>query len=267
MSYRITVIMGIYNCAPTLVEALDSLYAQTYQNFKIVLCDDASSDTTYQVAHEYATKKDNIILIRNERNLKLAATLNRCLEYVDSEYVARMDGDDISLPTRFEEEIAFLDKHPEYAFVSCPMIYFDENGDYGRNYLKEKPTNESFRKSSPFCHAPVLMRYQALKDVGFYTAEPKVERMEDYYLWHKFYVKGYKGYNIQTPLYKMRNGREAFARRKMKDRIRGFKVNVEIAKNLGLSYPYFFPVLLFLKIIVPWRVARFLKKIMLKINN
>lgn len=253
--------MGIYNCASTLVEALDSLYAQTYQNFKIILCDDASTDNTYQIASEYAKKKNNIILLRNEKNLKLAATLNRCLEYADTEYVARMDGDDISLPTRLEEEISFLDKYSEYALVSCPMIYFDENGDYGRNYPKEKPTNESFRKSSPFCHAPVLMRYQALKDVGFYTAEPKVERMEDYYLWHKFYVKGYKGYNLQTPLYKMRNGRDAFSRRKISDRIRGFKVDVEVSKNLNLSFPYLFPIINLMKILIPSNVVFLLRKI------
>ncbi|MBR1626436.1 MAG: glycosyltransferase family 2 protein, partial [Bacteroidales bacterium] len=123
--YRITVIMGIYNCASTLVEALDSLYAQTYKNFKIVLCDDGSTDETYEVAKNYARNKDNIILIKNDKNLKLAATLNHCLKYADTEYVARMDGDDISLPERFEKEIEFLDSHQEYAIVSCPMIYFD----------------------------------------------------------------------------------------------------------------------------------------------
>ena len=63
MNYRITVIMGIYNCASTIVEALDSLYAQTYQGFKIILCDDGSTDNTYQVAQNYSKDKKNIILI------------------------------------------------------------------------------------------------------------------------------------------------------------------------------------------------------------
>ena len=106
---RISVIIGIYNCASTLVEALDSLYAQTYQNFKIILCEDGSSDNTYQVAKDYALKHDNIVLIKNEKNMGLNYTLNHCLEYADTEYVARMDGDDVSLPTRFEKEINFLD--------------------------------------------------------------------------------------------------------------------------------------------------------------
>lgn len=253
--------MGIYNCASTLVEALDSLYAQSYKNFKIILCDDASTDNTYQVAKNYAKTRNNIILIRNEKNLKLAATLNHCLEYVDTEYVARMDGDDISLPERFEKEISFLEKHSEYAFVSSAMIYFDEKGIYGRNYPEEKPTKESFRRSTPFCHAPVMMKFEALKNVGFYTAEAKVERMEDYYLWYKFYMNGYKGYNLQIPLYKMRNGRDAFSRRKISDRIRGFKVDIEVSKNLGLSFPYLFPIINLMKILVPSRIVYFLRKI------
>ena len=127
---RISVLMGIYNCAPYLQEALDSLYAQTYQDFKIILCDDGSKDETYAIAQRNAEEHDNIVLIRNEKNMGLNYTLNHCLEYADTEYCARMDGDDISLPTRFEEEIKFLDEHPEYAVVSVPMIYFDEKGDF-----------------------------------------------------------------------------------------------------------------------------------------
>ena len=149
--YRISVIMGIYNCASTLIEALDSLYAQTYQDFQIIMCDDGSIDNTYIIAKEYAKNHSNIILLKNDYNRGLNYTLNHCLEYVDSEYVARMDGDDISLPTRFEKEIAFLDSHPEYAIVSCPMIYFDENGDYKVGQTKSTdPIKRDFILSTPF---------------------------------------------------------------------------------------------------------------------
>ena len=91
---RITVIMGIYNCADTLVEALKSLEAQTYQRFKVILCDDGSRDNTLEVAKKWAETHLNYIVIRNEHNMGLNATLNHCLEYVDTEFVARMDGDD-----------------------------------------------------------------------------------------------------------------------------------------------------------------------------
>lgn len=238
-AYRISVIMGIYNCAPTLAEALDSLLAQTFQDFKVIMCDDGSSDNTIEIASEYVNRyPDKFILIRNDRNMKLAATLNHCLEYADTEYVARMDGDDISLPTRFEKEVDFLDSHPEFALVSCPMIYFDESGDYKTGSAKSNPTKEDLKYGPPFCHAPVIMRNDILKSIGCYTAEPWVERAEDYYLWYKFYKAGFKGANLSEPLYKMRNDRNAFARRKPSDRWRSYKLEIKIRKSLGLSHPY-----------------------------
>ena len=97
---RISVLMGVYNCASTLPEALDSLYSQTYKDFKIILCDDGSQDNTYKIAKEYVEKYDNIVLISNGKNKGLNYTLNHCLEYADTEYCARMDGDDISLPLK-----------------------------------------------------------------------------------------------------------------------------------------------------------------------
>lgn len=255
-------LMGIYNCAPTLAEALDSLVAQTYQGFKVVLCDDGSTDNTVEVAQQYVDRyPDQFMLIRNERNMKLAATLNHCLEYVDTEYVARMDGDDISVPTRFEEEIRFLDAHPEYALVSCPMIYFDENGEYRVGKASGEPPLSAFN-GSPFCHAPVMMRYEALKEIGFYTAEPRVERIEDYYLWHKFYRDGYKGYNLPTPLYKMRNDRDAYSRRKIKDRWRTYLITIEVKKTLGLPSPYLSGIPGLMKALVPGFVARYVSQFM-----
>ena len=134
---RITVIMGIYNCADTLVESLESLEAQTYKKFKVILCDDGSKDNTLEVAKKWVETHPGYKVIRNEKNMGLNATLNRCLEYADTEFVARMDGDDRSLPHRFEQEVNFLDEHPQFAIVSGPMLYFDENGVFmkGRGCL------------------------------------------------------------------------------------------------------------------------------------
>ena len=261
MNLRISVIMGIYNCAPTLAEALDSLLAQTFQDFKVIMCDDGSSDNTIEIASEYVNRyPDKFILIRNDRNMKLAATLNHCLEYADTEYVARMDGDDISLPTRFEKEVDFLDSHPEFALVSCPMIYFDELGDYKTGSAKSYPTKEDFKIGTPFCHAPVMMRTEILKKIEGYTAEPWVERAEDYYLWYKFYKAGYKGFNMSESLYKMRNDRNAFSRRKPSDRWRTYKLGIRVKKSLGLSHPYLSGLKGLSKILVPGWMAKTLHK-------
>lgn len=235
-NYRISVLMGIYNCAPYLVEALDSLYAQTYQDFKIILCEDGSSDDTYQVAKDYAAKHDNIILVKNEKNMGLNYTLNRCLEYADTEYVARMDGDDISLPTRFEKEIKYLDEHQECDVVSCPMIYFDESGDFrigkGRGEIKK----EDFINGSPVCHAPCMARTDAFKIVGGYSVDDKLLGVEDYHLWFKLFATGKKLFVLDVPLYKMRDDRNAMARRTWKRRRNEAYVKYVGFKMIGLPW-------------------------------
>ena len=132
---RVSIIMGIYNCAPTLSEAIDSILAQTFTDWQLILCDDGSTDNTYSVAKRYLSQNhEKIILLQNKSNMGLNHTLNYCLEVATGDYIARMDGDDISLPTRLEKEVAFLDAHPEYAIVSTPMIFFDETGEWGRSY-------------------------------------------------------------------------------------------------------------------------------------
>lgn len=212
---RISVIMGLYNCASTLAEALDSLLTQTYQDFKVIMCNDGSTDITDKVAQSYVDRyPGKFILISNERNMGLNYTLNHCLEYVDTEYCARMDGDDVSLPKRFEEEIGFLDEHQEIAIVSTPMIYFDENGEFRRGGGKVHfPTEKDFRHGSPFCHAPCMVRFTAYKAVEGYTVDKKLLGVEDYHLWFKMYAHGYRGCVLAEPYYMMRDDRNAANRR------------------------------------------------------
>lgn len=233
---RISVIMGVYNCAPTLGEALDSLLAQTYQGFKVILCDDGSSDNTVGVAQSYVDRyPDRFILIRNERNMGLNYTLNHCLQYADTEYVARMDGDDISLPERFQKEMDFLDANPEIAFVSCPMIHFDENGEFMRGEGGYVPQNGvDFLKGRTFCHAPVLVRRDAYEAVGGYTVSKYLLRLEDQHLWFKLYQKGYKGHNLSECLYMMRDDRNATARRDFLTRRNEMLHRLRICKTFHL---------------------------------
>lgn len=220
MDARISILMGIYNCADTLPEAIESILAQTYKFWKLIMCDDGSTDDTYKVAEKYKKKyPEKIILIKNKKNMGLNYTLNHCFKYADTEYIARMDGDDISLPSRFEKEISFLDTHKEYAIVSCPMIYFDENGEWGRGSNKGEAKIRDIAKGTPFCHAPCMVRTAAFKAVGGYTVDKRLLRMEDYHLWIKMFIKGFRGFNLEEPLYMMRDDREATKRRGYKYRI------------------------------------------------
>lgn len=233
---KVSVAMAVWNCELTLREAIDSLFTQSYTAWELIVCDDGSIDNTLEIAKEYESKYTNVLVIKNSKNLGLPASLNRCIEYSQGEFIARMDGDDISLPERFQKEVDFLEKHPEYALVSCEMIHFDETGDWGISHYIEKPDIKDFLKKSPFCHAGSMMRREALNQVGNYTVKDELRRGQDYWLWHKFYCAGFKGYNLQEPLYKMRDGRDATRRRTWRAAVNGMKTELRIFKNLGIPW-------------------------------
>ncbi|MBQ4120190.1 MAG: glycosyltransferase [Clostridia bacterium] len=237
---KISIIMGIYNCADTLAEAIDSILAQTYPHWKLIMCDDGSADDTYEIAKQYAEKyPEKIIVIKNEKNKGLNYTLNHCLKYADTEYIARMDGDDISLPQRFEKEIEFLENNPQYSIVSCPMIYFDETGDFRTGKVSGEPNINNIAKGTPFCHAPCLVKAETYHAVNGYAVDDKRLRVEDWDLWVRMYEKGYRGYNLSEPLYKMRDDRNAYSRRKFKYRINEARVTASAIKKLKLSKKYY----------------------------
>ena len=214
MAPKISILMGIFNCADTLPEAIDSILAQTYPHWELILCDDGSSDDTVAVAESYRDRHpQKILLLKNPTNLGLNRTLNHCLQYATGEYIARMDGDDLSLPQRFEKEIAFLETHPEFAIVSCPMIYFDEKGDWGKGRCVRFPKPARLLLGTPFCHAPSMVRAAAFREMGGYSEDPRTLRAEDYDLWFRLYAAGYRGANLPECLYKMRDDENAYRRR------------------------------------------------------
>ena len=227
--------MGIYNCTDTLEQAVISIQNQTYTNWELILCDDGSTDNTYAVACALSERDKRIIVTQNEKNLGLNFTLNHCLEYATGEYIARMDGDDDCFPERFEKQVAFLDSHPEFAIVSTPMILFDETGEWGRTTAKEYPTKEDVVCGSPICHAPMMMRKNAMLEVGGYTVDPRMIRVEDVNLWIKLYVTGYRCCNLQEPLYRMRNDQNALNRRKYKYRVNSTYVRLQGCRMMKLG--------------------------------
>lgn len=217
---KISVISGIYNCADTLGEAIDSILSQTETDWEWIMCDDGSSDGTYEVAKRYRDKyPDRMVLLKNERNRGLNYTLNRCLAHAKGTFVARMDGDDLCEPDRFAKELAALDSEPDMDIVSTGMTFFDEGGVWGRIDHPAYPKKEDFVHGSPFCHAPCMVRKRAYDAVGGYSEGRLLMRVEDYHLWYKMYKAGFAGRNLPEALYGMRDDRNAYARRKFRYRI------------------------------------------------
>lgn len=205
------------------------------------MCDDGSTDNTYEIAIELKKRyKNKIILLKNNENKGLNFTLNKCLSKATGKYIARMDADDISISQRFEKQVAFLEKYPQYSFVSTPMILFDESGDWGRTYSKCFPTKFDFNQNTPFAHAPCMIRTEVLRNVNGYTVDKKLLRVEDMHLWMKLYKEGYLGANLKESCYKMRDDRNASNRRKFKYRLNEAYVRFLYFKELKLPIKYFF---------------------------
>lgn len=213
----VSVIMPIYNCEQTLEAAIDSIIMQTYSNWELIVCDDCSKDKSLEILYKYKNKLgDKLIILRNEKNQRIAYSLNHCLKYVKGEFIARMDGDDISLPDRFEKQITFLKEHCDYDLVGTQMISFDEKGDHGVINVKETPDKWILRTNTPFGHATIMCHSYVYKKLNGYTVSDKIIRCEDVDLWFRFYENNFKGYNLPLSLYKVREDREAYKRRTFK---------------------------------------------------
>ena len=193
-------------------------------------------------------------------------TLNRCLEKATGKYVARMDGDDISLPNRFEKQVKFLEENLEFSLVSSSMIMFDEKGDFGKLKVIKYPTKNDFCNHAPFfLHAAVMIRKEVFLEVGGYTVKKQLLRVEDCHLWYKIYSKGYVGANLEEVLYKMRDDHNAVRRRTFNSRMHGIYVTwvgFKMVKMPWYKYVYAIKatIMEFLKGIMPKFIYKILHK-------
>lgn len=261
MSKKISVLMGIYNCSSTLEQAIASVQNQTYTNWELILCDDGSSDNTYQVAQALAAKDSRIVLLRNIKNLGLNQTLNNCLVVATGDYIARMDGDDDCVPERFERQLDLLEHHPEFQITSCPMKLFDETGEWGQTTVPEYPSPEDVVSGTPISHAAVMLRKECMDAVGGYTVDKRMLRVEDVNLWIKLYAAGYRCHNIQEPLYRMRNDQNALNRRKYIYRVNSVYVRLQGCKMLHLGFgSYLSSIQPMINGLVPAKVRQFIRK-------
>lgn len=195
---KVTVLMPTYNVAPWVEEAVRSVLAQTYQDFVLLVMDDCSSDNTVEVVR--SIQDSRIRIEKNAHNLGLSANLNRGLSLVDTEYVARMDGDDIAEPTWLEKEVAVLDAHPEIGICSAGWEWFGSKTGTGR--YPELPEDN---KANLLFGCTVIVptfRMSLYRDLGLRYREDAFPA-EDYRFWADC-VRHTQIYNIQETLFRYR---------------------------------------------------------------
>lgn len=243
---KISVIMSVYNAEKYLAEAMDSILSQTYPDFELIVINDKATDRSDEILEGYARKDSRVIVLKNEQNIGLTKSLNRGLAIAKGEYIARMDADDICVPERFEKQVAFLNAHPDYSFVSCIGRYIDENGNAEQLRLFPETNEEIYAmmpKVDAVMHPGVMFRREDIAKIGNYCEDFRV--VQDYDLWFRGMAAGYKFYNIQEPLVLFRRN-ESYNTRKSKAyrlvdfqvRKKGCKINkVPFHKRVYLLVP------------------------------
>jgi len=200
----VSVVMPVFNGAEYLVEAIESVLDQSFREFELLLINDGSTDRTGEIMDQYATR-DPRVIVHHQENRGLVACLNHGFEVSNGEFIARMDGDDISLPERFQAQVEFLDQHPDVGVCGTGHIAFGE----GQQPVVRVPTftdhdhlacHIMFRCC--FIHPDVMLRrIDFVKNGLFY--DPIAAHVEDYDLWVRA-VKYVKFAKLRKPLLKHR---------------------------------------------------------------
>ncbi len=233
---EISVIMGVYNIENLdfFSQAMKSILHQSYKNFEVIICDDGSTDNTFEVLRNWAAKDIRIKIIKNNGNQGLAAALNHCLKISQGQFIARQDADDISQINRLELQIQYLNANRNISFVGSNLILLDKNGEWGKRNFPEVPVAEDFLFTLPFIHGSLMFRREQILNAGYYRVAKETRRTEDYDLLMRMYSMGMQGANLQEYLYKFLEDQSTIKRRKYRFRIDEMLVRYKGFRTLGL---------------------------------
>jgi glycosyltransferase involved in cell wall biosynthesis len=191
-SPRVSVVLPVWNGERYFEAAVRSILEQTFESFELLIVDDGSTDQTLAIARRWGAMDSRIRLIRVAHG-GIANALNTGFRQARAPYVARMDADDISLPSRLQRQVAYLDSHQRCVVVGCDTEVIDENeNDLG--VINFPCTHARLvhlllsGSGSPFVHPAVMMRADAVRAVGGYR--PEHCPSEDYELWLRLINSG-----------------------------------------------------------------------------
>ena len=197
----ISVIMSVYNGEKYLVQAIDSILNQTYQNFEFIIIDDCSTDNSSHILQEYAKKDSRIKIIKKEKNIGIKGfieNLNLGISIAEGKYIARMDQDDVSLPERFQKQVDFLENNPEITLVGAQLNLINEQNKITGEAiaaLQHRDIVKRITSQIQLFHPVIMFR----KDQNIQYRE-KFLYCEDYDLYLNLITQGKKLANLNEKL-------------------------------------------------------------------
>lgn len=200
----ISVIMAVYNGEKYLVESIESIINQTFQDFEFIIIEDGSNDDSLRIIKEYQNKDNRIRIIKNKENIGLPASLNRGLKIAKGKYIARQDADDISLSNRLEVQCNYMEDNPEIDILGSDNFYIDIEGNifYERSIDEFDVKHLLLSEKTLFPHGTAFIRRSVFDDVGFYNESFIYTQDREY--WMRSYIKNKKIYRLSKFLYKYR---------------------------------------------------------------
>ena len=178
--------LPVHNGARYLAAAIESILAQSFGDFELLLIDDGSTDESWSLICDYADRDRRIVVRQNDRNIGLTHTLNRGLALARGELLARQDADDISLPQRLACQVELLDRRPEVGVVGCAVQLIDSTGTPG--VVLQVPGTPGWLAwnlffANPLVHSSVMLRRSVYAQTGGYSIEWFYA--QDYDLWQR----------------------------------------------------------------------------------
>lgn len=170
----ISVLLSVYNAEKYVSIAIESILDQTITDFELIIIDDCSTDTSWDICQKYAKQDSRIVAVRNKSNLGGCETLNVGLRLARGRYIARQDNDDWSYPYRLARQLEFMETHADVGIVGGSMEIMNENEQVigKRIYnLTDSDIRKKIFRYSPFCHPLVMIRKSILDAAGEYDSQ------------------------------------------------------------------------------------------------
>lgn len=179
----VSVVMTIYKLSDYLNEAIESILKQTFSNFEFIIIVEYSAEQDLVVKELEKWDDHRIVICKNEKDMGIANSLNYGFEIAKGKYIARMDDDDISHPNRLEEQVQFLETHPEISVVGSNIQLFMGANNIYRQYTKPKDLKCVCLFQTPLMHPTVLIRKDQFDQ--YHLRYDSNYSAEDYELWSR----------------------------------------------------------------------------------
>lgn len=199
---KISVIQSSYNDELFIEKAVRSILAQSFTDFEYIIINDGSTDRTGDILASLAKEDDRITII-TQKNRGLVAALNTALSYSKGQFIARMDGDDISLPSRFEQQLSVLESDSQLIVCGGSFEIIDSSGLLiGTTLLPKSDAalKRHMHVGNPFAHGSIMARRDLIVSKGGYL---DVGPIEDYDLWIRLIDSGAFA-AIESPIFQFR---------------------------------------------------------------